>query len=74
MANEQTPLLPQTKSPQIVSKRALPRTWGWKTLSITAFTILFFSAILALRSRRASVPDVVDHEFGVGFDLTSPYG
>lgn len=44
-------------SSQTGSQRAPPRRWGWKTLSITVFSILFFSAIFALRSWWASVPD-----------------
>ncbi|KAG4444233.1 hypothetical protein IFR05_000330 [Cadophora sp. M221] len=41
---------------------------------IIGFIALTFSTILTLRSRRALVPDVIDHEFGVAFDLTFPYG
>ncbi|KAL2060153.1 hypothetical protein VTL71DRAFT_9975 [Oculimacula yallundae] len=41
---------------------------------IIGFVALAFSIILISRSRRALVPDVIDHEFGVAFDLTFPYG
>jgi len=74
MANEQTLLLPQNNS-RTLSQRAQPQRWGSKILSIAGIITLFVSLImLFLRWQRASVPDVVDHDFGVGFDLTSPYG
>ncbi|KAI9785905.1 MAG: hypothetical protein M1839_008171 [Geoglossum umbratile] len=73
MANERTTLLPKDRS-QTLTRRARPTRCGWKMLSVAAVITLSFSVIVFLRSRRASVPEVVDHEFGVGFDLTSPYG
>ena len=72
MANEQTALL-ETNLPPL-SRKARPRTCRWKILSIVGIITLCVFVILFLRVRRPSVPDVIDHEFGVGFDLTSPYG
>ncbi|KAK2781571.1 hypothetical protein FQN53_000512 [Emmonsiellopsis sp. PD_33] len=73
MGSEHTPLLPQNVS-HIPGPRAVPSSGKWNRILFAGVTGLFISTILFLRSQRASVPDSIDHEFGVGFDLTSPYG
>lgn len=60
--------------PQTYTKDEKLQQPGMKMRFIIGFIALTFSTILILRSRRALVPDVIDHEFGVAFDLTSPYG
>ena len=50
-----------------------PQRWGMKMRFITGIIILALY-VLFLRSRRASVPKVVGHDFGVAFDLTPSYG
>ena len=71
MVNEETLLLPQNNS-QSLSQKAQRRIWVWKTLFIAGLITPPFLAIVFLRSRRASVPGFIDHDFGVGFDLTYP--
>lgn len=45
-----------------------------KMHSIMGIIALALCSVLFLNSIQPSVPDVVDHDFGVAFDLTSPYG
>jgi hypothetical protein len=73
MVHEQTPLLPQNNL-QSLGQRAQIQRYVRKTLCIAGLIILPFLVIIFFRSRRASVPDVINHDFGVGFDLTYPYG
>jgi hypothetical protein len=47
---------------------------GMKMHSIMGIIALALCSVLFLNSIQPSVPDVVDHDFGVAFDLTSPYG
>jgi hypothetical protein len=71
MANLQTPLLTKAQSEIALRRRKDGR---FRILKIAACIAIPLCYIFYLRLRQAVVPDVVDHDFGVGFDLTSPYG
>lgn len=49
-------------------------TTGVQMRFITGIIALVLCSVLFLHLIRTSIPDVVDHDFGVAFDLTSPYG
>lgn len=70
MANEQTALLPQNGS-QFSSPSAQPLNRVWRTFCVAGIITI---SVVYLQWIRAVAPDVIQHEFGVGFDLTSPYG
>jgi hypothetical protein len=79
MADEHTPLVShdsRASQAHAVRRTVSSRKWGWKR-KLLVFLILLgtpVAYVFLLRYQRPRVPHFIDHEFGVGFDLTSPYG
>lgn len=73
MANERSALLP-SKSSRTTNQRATSLRRSRTSAVVLGIIVLFVSTAAFLRWRRAVVPDYIDHDFGVGFDLTYPYG
>ena len=70
MEDEKTPLL-GSRRPQTFRLYSLRPTWT-RVLAATGFVSLV--VLVTLQVCRANIPTVIDHDFGVGFDLTSQYG
>ena len=68
--NETIPLL--SSAPPRIDQRAVPARRRWPFILFIALASLV--AALILRWRRATVPEYIDHDFGVGLHLTYPYG
>jgi hypothetical protein len=73
MADERLPLLPKSS---IVRERRKTSKWTstWRRLLAAGFITFILVIIHIFRRRTHSVPDVIDHEFGIGFHLTVPHG
>jgi len=73
MATEQTALLPRNEHLTSSQANIAPRYKPWKRLLAVGVLTLAAASMLVLHSMEPWIPEVVDHDFGVGFDLAYPY-
>ncbi|PVH72389.1 hypothetical protein DL98DRAFT_596039 [Cadophora sp. DSE1049] len=69
MSTEETALLPTLPYRDVRSQGRHS-----KIRFIVGTAIIAICAVIVLRWRKRQVSDVIDHDFGVGFHLTSPHG